>query len=416
MNVHNLNLSESYVPNWGAWEVARELACNAIDADPENWTCETVSDSEILITTTTVPELAELFVIGHGTKSKDTDTIGQFGEGAKMAALAATRTKGGMLELRTPSSTVRFVFRKVLGVETLHAEVASSYNGPGFKARIVMPGVAAAYRGRIVPDMPIGPMRRQDSTGMRIFVKGVYVATIRGDAIYDWNLDNLDINRDREMVNEWQARWSIGQWLQDNMTERIARALLYNPEAIEANALEYHYGGNCATMLAAAFRDVFGGKAVLAIGTEADSVAARKGTHVTFLQPKLHAALIAGGVETSGKATNAQYDLVAVDSEPYRAQLAWLRQLDPIVKAPPVTVRVFEVRNDDLRGYAAFSDMIIWLSEGLFSAGNELELVRTYCHELAHFMTQAYDGSTGFEAGLDGIAGRLAMHILGGEL
>lgn len=419
MMVHNLNLVASYVPDWGPWEVVRELVCNAIDADPEGWQCiEQGHPDQLVVRTNTVPDMASLFVIGQGTKRPGGDTIGQFGEGVKMAALAAARINpSGGLVLNTPGHTITFEFRQHLGVDTLHAIVTDSDNPEVFQATINLPGAAIAYRGKIVQDMPVGPMRRKDAGGMRVFVKGVYIATIKGHALWDWNLDSLDMNRDRAMVSEWQARWAMGEWLQDNMTPEQARAILFNPDSIEGHALEYHHNtDHCKAVMLEAFRLTHGDKAVLAEGSESDQVAARKGFHVTYIENRIvRNALQAAGVETTRTATKAQYDMVPVDTAPYAAKIAWLRQLDDIVKAPAVTVKVFAIRNDDLRGWADFeNDRVLWLSEGLFSEGNDLELVRTYCHELAHFLTTAYDGSVGFEAGLDGVAGRLAMHILGG--
>lgn len=412
----NLNLAPTYVPNWGAWEVARELACNAIDADPEGMRIEAEGSDTITISTNTVPELAELLIVGHGTKRPGGPTIGQFGEGAKMAALAATRA-GGTIVLRTPGSTIEFLFRKVMGTDTLHAKVTKEQNGEGFTASVVMQDVARALEGRILPACPIGPMPRSEPEGMRVYIQGVYITTMKGTAIWDWNIsgEGVTLNRDRATVSEFEVGWAIGKWLRDNATVDIARQLLCHAETIEADACgDYHVDNQLKESLAQAFEDKHGDRAVVAMGGEVDQVAARKGyTPVVVDSRDLRGALLKAGVPSSATVSSTQYDLKALPIGKYRKQLAELRKLDKIIAAPKVTVRVFEVRADELKGLAALDDMVLWLSAQLFLEGNKQELVRTYLHELAHFMSGAHDASLSFENALDGIAGRLGMAVLG---
>ena len=111
----SLNLSPRYAPDWTAWEVAREIICNAIDASPEDFRVTPHGDNQLKVWTPTVPDLCELFVIGQGSKSPGGSTIGQFGEGLKMAALVATRTEGGRFRVKLPGQDVRFMFDESMG-------------------------------------------------------------------------------------------------------------------------------------------------------------------------------------------------------------------------------------------------------------------------------------------------------------
>lgn len=76
---YSLNLSTRYASEWGSWEVARELICNAIDASPEGMKVDVQGSDTLIVTTPTVPNVAELFVIGEGSKAPGGKTIGQFG-------------------------------------------------------------------------------------------------------------------------------------------------------------------------------------------------------------------------------------------------------------------------------------------------------------------------------------------------
>lgn len=419
--LHNLNLATSYVPDWGAWEVVREVVCNAIDADPDGMAIEVLGHDCVRVTTETIPELSQLFVIGHGTKGPGGDTIGQFGEGIKMAALAATRSQQDgqqALVMTTPTERITFRLEAPMGVPTLHSYVEEGEFPSGFTATITMPGVAKAYEGRIQPGMAAGPVCPAEPGGMRVYVKGVYIATLNGLALWDWNLPDIEVNRDRAMVNEWAARWAIAGWLAENITDDQAKRILAHSDSIEAKAMEYHDPTpRSKEVLVGAFESLHGANAVLAEGAEVDAMAARRGMNVVVVsQPELRKFVQRAGVQGAAAAVSMAYDLKAVDTEPYRRQIARLRELDELVAAPNVKVRVFEVRHDELKGYAAMVDMELWLSEALFTAGNDQELVRTYVHELAHFISSAKDGSLSFEYALDSIAGKLAMHVLGGAL
>jgi len=241
--------------------------------------------------------------------------------------------------------------------------------------------------------------------------------TIDKASVWDWNLPDLETNRDRAMVSEWSTAWEIGKWLENNITRSIAKEIIQHEGVIEADSLEYRTGSfKIKESFLKAFHDLYGPDAILAIGDESDQVAARQGYNIAVILDKnIRHVLGLAGVQNTKDVTNQTYDLVPVNPEPYKQKIEMLRRIDEIVKAPHIKVQIFEVRNDSLMGYADFqNDMVLWLSESLFRSGNDFELARTYCHELAHFLSKSFDASRGFENGLDGIAGSLAMHILGG--
>lgn len=419
MAEYNLNLAVNYVPDWGAWEVAREIICNAMDEDPEMRMKQTGSDI-LEVWTSTVPNIAQLFVVGEGSKRPGGDTIGQFGEGLKMAALAATRiaSQGGTegLVLRLPDTTVRFRFKEVLGVQTLHALMTKEQNTPGFTATIHLPNVKKAHKGKIKHKLPAGPFGTAQPEGMRIFCKGVYIATLKGHALWDWNLPELQTNRDRAMVNDWETKWALGTWLAENMDESMAHLMIEKSDSIEAKTMEHHSGGDHARrQLHLAFKQRHGERAVLRNGQETDIMAARKGHQLVLVeQPEMRKALERAGIQTSAGVVSSMFDFETVDTAPYQTVIDRLRSLDQIIKAPVVNLRVFAVRADALLGYADISDGALWLSEQLFREGSELQLVATYLHEMAHFLSGALDASLSFENSLDQIAGCLGVRLLWG--
>lgn len=413
---YSLNLSPRYAPNWGAWEVAREIICNAIDADPSGMQIGTNGCDELIVSTTTVPNISELFIIGEGSKAPGGSTIGQFGEGLKMAALCAVRNEGGQIVLNLPGKSITFGFEKVMGADVLHAYIEPNpLHEAGYQAIVRMTGVALSHVGRILPGSKEGIMPKAGVDELRIYCKGVFVRAFSNmETIWDWNIFGLTINRDRSMVESIEVAKAAAKWLTKNYTDEITDELMAHPESWEAGqVIGYTYSSDLRQALVRAFRRVHGEKAVIAseedrINQEAEEhgfVPIKVSTHMEY-------ELAHGGVKRASESVPKSNDLEAIDDTEYRGRISQLRELDSIICAPGASVRVYANRNEALRGMAVFDDNQIWLSEGLFSPGNELELVRTYLHEMGHLMSGAGDSTTKFEHALDGIAGRLAMVLL----
>jgi hypothetical protein len=78
-----------YVPEWNAWEVVRELASNALDADPGFRMY--VNDDGALVVKSQGGQLAVRHLLFGVSEKEEPNAIGQFGEGLKLALLVLTR-------------------------------------------------------------------------------------------------------------------------------------------------------------------------------------------------------------------------------------------------------------------------------------------------------------------------------------
>lgn len=409
---YSLNLSKKYAPNWAGWEVAREIVCNAMDAAPDSMQIVPDGANRLTVTTPTVPEIAELFVIGEGSKAPGGETIGQFGEGLKLAAMVATRS-GGSLTLHIPGRTVTFGFEEVLGAEVLHAYIAPNpLHTEGYEAVIEMQGVGHVTDGRILTDQHDGPRPKMESGSLRVYCKGVYVSTLNVRSIYDWNLKELEINRDRSMVQQFDAAWAIGKWLEANMTAEIAAEIIAHPDTIEADqAIEYHSGGK-VKKVAEAFRAKYGEKACIASKDPRATLKAEAIGHVVIDVPdELAKVLHKHGVHYAHTVLPAHYELEPVDVTPYTAQIARCRSLDKVIGAPPFKVCVFANYDDSALGRCDTDERTVWLSEQLFTPENGQRLIGTYLHEAAHIISSAYDGTQEFEWSMTQIMGRLGAAL-----
>lgn len=96
MECYELSLTTNYVSDWGFLDAVRELIQNGVDQEtkhPEKrFSLKYDSESRILrfINTNTKLNINTL-LLGRTSKSGDDETIGQFGEGYKIAALVLTR-------------------------------------------------------------------------------------------------------------------------------------------------------------------------------------------------------------------------------------------------------------------------------------------------------------------------------------
>lgn len=92
--VIELTVATTYVPTWGLWQAVREIAQNGVDGRTRGFplTVEhTPSASTLLISNTGVTIPREVWLLGATNKADATDQRGVYGEGMKLATLAAVR-------------------------------------------------------------------------------------------------------------------------------------------------------------------------------------------------------------------------------------------------------------------------------------------------------------------------------------
>ncbi len=415
---YSLNLSPKYAPNWSAWEVAREIICNAMDACSD-YRVQAINDNCLTVWTPTIPELSEMFIIGQGSKNPGGSTIGQFGEGMKMAALVATREPEGSMKLQIPGKQVEFKFVQVLGADVLHAEVKDGPDCTGYLVSIEMPGIGFAFDGKILDNKNDGPQPKHCADEMRIFCKGIFVGAIKEPSLWDWNLNSLTINRDRSMVDPTSVKSAMAIWFEYHAEdEQIAQVMSGDKDAFEQKSgIQYTWSGSLAEKFANAFKNAFGEMAVLAEASDYHqiSLAEGKGYRPIELSDAMRDK-IRYMVPTPAKVLAESMDLEPITPDIYmRSSIDRLRTLDSILCAPAFSVHVYANRGETFKGQARHQDHQLWLSEQLFTPGNEQELIRTYVHEVAHLISGgAQDATLQFEHALEGMCGRLALSYLDG--
>lgn len=414
-----LNLHRRYAPTWGVWECAREIFSNARDASASDFVVRAAGPDLLEIHTPTVPDLAQLFIMGCGSKDPDDDNIGQFGEGLKLAALVATRHDRGCLTLRMPGFRVGFEISDHLGEPVLHANVVEDDEPfEGYTVTLLMPGAGHVMNGKIVEGNRSYAIPKAIDVHPQIYCKGIWICTLdQKNALFSYNLNGIQLNRDRSHAEPWSIRYEVAALLLDDMDDDTADQLIQRANSWECgDCLETHSHicrDQAENALVQAFYRHNGSDAVLKTTDDAARRAREYGVKVVSVGEGLKKILMKQ-VTTDYQVVKSRGDeLEPVTDYPdaWKPIFEMLERLAQICDVDS-SVRIFRDRYGDLLGQAEKNKPVIWLNERLFDPRNEFELVRTFIHELAHVQGQGADETTKFEASLDLLATRLAMRIL----
>lgn len=422
---YDLNLSSKYVPDWSVWEIGREIISNAIDASPDEYSVEEMSDDLIIVKTPTWPQVKELKIIGCGSKKKDGETIGQFGEGLKMAALACTRQKEGRLFLSTPEYRANFFMRDEDDEKILTMKIeGSDPEEKECQIWIGFPGIRNAIKGRFTKD-PIGPLKKDEQRATcRIFVKGVFMQEIKSKSLHDWNIPFATFGRDRNVVEQTIVNLHIANWINDNMNDSLADQIkLIDGSYIEMKALEQwpeRIFQSAREIIRNSLKRHFGADAIIATqNTNANKLAGARGKTVMVLSEGLARVVRTrdnsdtSGIHTSEDLLKKGSVLTQVLIKPeWKESITEIEKIMDLISIP-AEIRIFENFAGAEAGLAVLQDdrlgCIMWINESLFFPSRRLERIATAIHELCHIRDKGEDASLEFEKSLDTVAAIIAQ-------
>lgn len=214
-----LTIKTTYLPNWGVYEGVRELIQNGKDAETEFGAPLVVThyNNTLRIENEgcTLPHEALLF--GHTTKQDRSDTIGKFGEGLKLGVLALVRAgravkirSGDEVWIPTIAKSKKFnsdvlVFDILTGREPknrVRAEIAGVTESEWTELREKFLFLADRQDAAQVIHTSSGDLLLAEKNKGKLFVKGIYVQT-HPALQYGYDLFDVDIDRDRRMVQSW---------------------------------------------------------------------------------------------------------------------------------------------------------------------------------------------------------------------
>ncbi len=247
MKKYELGLAKGYVSSWSIQDALREFTQNGIDQevslpgntftaeyDPKTETLRFCNKKSVLQKST--------LLLGHSSKQGDDKTIGQFGEGYKLAVLVLLRDGCDVsIENYGARELWRFRFskmRKYDNVESLIVEIETAHiwkKVPNNDLTIVVKGITEEdmekYNGRILGELPddevidtsYGQALLAGEYRGKIFVNGLFVAD-KPDFIYGYNIKPayLSIGRDRDLVDSFDiASITRHLWLESERKDLI---------------------------------------------------------------------------------------------------------------------------------------------------------------------------------------------------
>lgn len=231
MRKYELTISKDYVPKWTVVDAVRELFQNALDQqttvegnemffdyDPEDKTLHIGNKSSVLNVST--------LLLGSSTKRNDPDTIGQFGEGYKIATLVLTRLDKKVIFYNYGAKEVwlpRFVKSRRYGTDILTFFVDKKYiwqKVPDNNLTIVVDNITPEEYQEIVDsnlhcqdvgrtlDNEYGRILLEGDYRGQVFVNGLFVCNhMKYEYGYDFKPQHMNIDRDRKLANTFDLEW-----------------------------------------------------------------------------------------------------------------------------------------------------------------------------------------------------------------
>lgn len=285
MSKIELTLAPNYVPTWTRVDAIRELFQNALDQEAQNpknkasW--EYREDEQKLIISNAKSKLeAASLLLGHTSKADDKSTIGQFGEGYKIATLVLLREgknivfyNYGIREIWRP----RFVKSRKFGTSilTFFTEKKPAWEYvPSADLEIVIEGITPEeYLEKIVPsnlhlrnDYNVLEETKYgnviDLPG-KVFVNGLFVCDYEPYTYgYDFKPESIRLDRDRKMVSDFDLRWMASKmWSTCKDTDKVLEMIVDN-KADVAFIDSVSHTSSWRDLAAAKFKSVYGPEAI----------------------------------------------------------------------------------------------------------------------------------------------------------
>lgn len=266
---YELTISLDYVPDWGVTEAVRELFQNAIDneaVNPEN-KMTFRKDGDTLIVANKQSKLSlDTLLLGCSSKVGDARTIGQHGEGYKIALVVLLRNGKKVRFLNYGANEIwetRVVnSRRYNGAKVIQIEVDKTpiwKRTPDNDLTILVEGItdeeydyilksniALRKREGLMGDhveTEYGDLMLDESEAGRIYIRGLYVCNIDG-LKYGYNISKaIKLDRDRGLVSESDVMveasriWTGAVGINPDLAE-LAGELVLN-DAMDVSCLTY---------------------------------------------------------------------------------------------------------------------------------------------------------------------------------
>lgn len=279
-----LPIASDYVSSWTIVDAIRELFQNAIDAtaDGSQWSWEYSEHEQTLrITSLNASLSTATLLLGKSSKVGDSKTIGQFGEGYKLATLVLLRNDKKVVFKNAGTGEIwcpRFISSKRFNCKVLGFFIEKEYaigkdltvevhgiTEQEWEEQIVPSNLYLRNDYKIVAETPVGQVL--DLKGL-VFINGLFVCSY-DEYHYGYNFkpEQLKLDRDRKLASDFDLEWLASKiWVISNEYKLISE--LASKNAADVKYVEYNAYQQRDTYTAAcsdayfSFKEEHGDKAV----------------------------------------------------------------------------------------------------------------------------------------------------------
>lgn len=228
LDVYELSLSPDYVLEWRFWEAVRELLQNAIDQQKVNPHSRIILDyrEPLLAVGNTDCELGtQTLLLGASDKRTSCDTIGQFGEGYKLALLVLTRLSYEVAVFNNGTVWVpRFErserYDSLILVIRVYA-LPEPVNGVHFRIRDVSQDDFGKVTENYLGDTPVDRILYEEHMKHRVFVEGLYLCEIASLHYgYNFAAKRIRLDRDRRTAPTFDITYQASRLWEDSGSDK----------------------------------------------------------------------------------------------------------------------------------------------------------------------------------------------------
>jgi hypothetical protein len=236
---YELSLNKNYVQHWGLAEAVRELIQNAIDSEsPFVYEFEREDGEIILILKSEFTTLSpQTLLLGSTSKAGNTDKIGSFGEGYKIALLVLTRL-GNKVKIANGEKLWQpaFQYNSKFGEDLLVIKESSlpyKHQGLTFEIHgLTDNDVDAIVESCLLMQNHVGAIKQTqygdillDKPGM-LYVGGLFICETELKYGYNLKPDQIKLERDRQTVSSFDLQFiTKNMWIETGEYDRLAELI-----------------------------------------------------------------------------------------------------------------------------------------------------------------------------------------------
>lgn len=425
------NLCLSYENDtWSEWHIIREFVSNALDAVYGDVNMVEIINKDGFVY---IHDEGSGFPIkyakriGASSKKDDSSTIGQLGEGCKLAILTCIRKGINIILL----SQNWLIIPKIIELEEQQIlffniyETSESISGSLviIKATEQITDIIDNIEDYFLQYNKDKCLFGDISNGIfpcangkaKLYNKGVFIRENNGLFSYAISIDKL--NRDRDLISYSDIAYEVRNLWADFNNKELIKVFLNAgqlPNNEKNKLIEFYYSPRTTypELWAEAFTELFGETACLFSNDIAAREANALGFDVIRLDDNINSILTNGGIKYDSYGLGADYEFEFAQIDSNEKEI--MKNLSRLAKIAgfelPETIKVFDKykNNESILGIYNTDNHQIYIKKDILS-GNIEEALKVLLHEANHHETNADDTSREFA---DSLCSKLAKVTL----